>query len=89
METISQREFRNGSAAVLNAVEGGTTFRITRNGTPVAELRPLSHRRLRTAEELVERHRHLPRLDHTRMRAEADEAFADGLSDDPFERPRG
>ncbi len=88
MEIISQRDFRNGSAAVLDAVEAGATFRITRNGTAVAELRPVSRRRPKTAEELVEDQRHRPRVDYSRMRAEADAVFADGLSDDPFERPR-
>lgn len=40
--TITQRELRNDSAAVLRAAEAGETFVVTRNGTPVAELRPLS-----------------------------------------------
>lgn len=74
MKTISQREFRNNSAAVMNAVEGGETFRVARNGIEVAEVRPVARRRL-TAEELVARHRHLPRVDYTAMREEADEFF--------------
>ncbi|MGH3910811.1 MAG: type II toxin-antitoxin system Phd/YefM family antitoxin, partial [Pseudonocardiaceae bacterium] len=40
MKTITQREFRNNSAAVMDAVEAGETYHITRNGTEVAELRP-------------------------------------------------
>lgn len=40
MKTISQREFRNHSAAVMDAVEAGGTYHITRNGVEVAELRP-------------------------------------------------
>ena len=51
------------------------TYHVTRNGVEIAELRPLTgHRRL-TAEELVARHRDLPRVDHDTMRAEADEFF--------------
>lgn len=42
MKEISQRELRNASAAVMDAVERGETFRITRHGTIVAELRPAS-----------------------------------------------
>jgi len=36
MKTITQREFRNNSAAVMDAVEAGETYHITRNGTEVA-----------------------------------------------------
>jgi prevent-host-death family protein len=71
MKVITQREFRNNSGAVMNAVEAGEIYHVTRNGVAVAELRPLSRRRL-SAEELVERHRKLPRVDYTLMRQEAD-----------------
>jgi antitoxin (DNA-binding transcriptional repressor) of toxin-antitoxin stability system len=94
MQTITQREFRNNSAAIMNAVEAGETFHITRNGVDVAELRPLTRRRELTAEELVARHRALPRVDAAQMRREADEFFGteDRVgpdSDDPWERRRG
>jgi prevent-host-death family protein len=92
MRVISQREFRNNSAAVMDAVEAGETYHVTRNGVEIAELRPLSRRRRLTAEELVERHRRLPRVDHALMRREADDFFSteDRIGDDdPWERPRG
>ncbi|WP_330273560.1 type II toxin-antitoxin system prevent-host-death family antitoxin [Lentzea sp. NBC_00516] len=92
MKVISQREFRNHSAAVMDAVEAGETYHVTRNGVEVAELRPLPRRRKLTAEELVERHRTLPRVDHAGMRHEADEFFGDEdrVGDfDPWERSRG
>ena len=41
---ITQRELRNDSGAILRQVEDGETFVVTRNGTPVAELRPLRRR---------------------------------------------
>ena len=91
VKTITQREFRNNSAAVMNAVEAGETYHVTRNGVEVAELRPLPRRRRLTAEELVARHRLLPRVDYSRMRAEADEFFGteDRLGEnDPWERSR-
>lgn len=75
MKVVSQREFRNNSAAVMDAVEAGETYHVTRNGVEIAELRPLTRRRRLTATELVERHRGLPRVDHDRMRDEADEFF--------------
>lgn len=75
MKTITERELRNNSAAVVNAVEGGETYLITRNGTEVAELRPLHRRPRLSAEELVARHRRHPRVDYDQMRREADEFF--------------
>ena len=75
MKVISQREFRNNSAAVMDAVEAGETYHVTRNGVEIAELRPLTRRRRMTADELIERHRRLPPVDHARMRDEADEFF--------------
>jgi antitoxin (DNA-binding transcriptional repressor) of toxin-antitoxin stability system len=90
VKVISQREFRNNSAAVMDAVEAGETYHVILNGAEVAELRPLARRRKPTAEELVERHRGLPRVDYQQMRDEADEIFGeDDLLDDPWERPRG
>lgn len=89
MKTITQREFRNNSAAIMNAVEAGETYHITRNGIEVAELRPLTRRRRLSAEELVARHRRLPRVDHASMRRDADEFFGDEDrvgDEDPWER---
>ena len=40
-KTIAQRELRNDNARVIDAVASGETFVVTRNGVPVAELRPL------------------------------------------------
>lgn len=91
VKIITQREFRNNSAAVMDAVEAGETYHITRNGAEVAELRPLARRRRLSAEELVARHRRLPRVDHARIRTEADEFFGveDRVGDDdPWERRR-
>ena len=38
---IDQRHLRNQSGRILTAVEAGATFVVTRNGAPVAELRPV------------------------------------------------
>ena len=38
---IAQRELRNDNAKVMDAVVGGESFIVTRNGEPVAEIRPL------------------------------------------------
>ncbi len=84
MKVISQREFRNNSAAVMDAVEAGEVYHVTRNGVEIAEVRPVTRRRRLTAEELVERHRRLPRVYRDRMRDEADEFFGteDRVDDD-------
>jgi prevent-host-death family protein len=84
VKTITQREFRNNSAAVMDAVEAGETYVVTRNGVQVAEVRPVARRRRLTAEELVEKRRRLPRVDHAQMTREADDLFGDdriGLDD--------
>ncbi|MFD2468251.1 type II toxin-antitoxin system Phd/YefM family antitoxin [Amycolatopsis silviterrae] len=91
MKVITQREFRNNSAAVMDAVEAGEIYYVTRNGVEVAELRPIPRRRRLTAEELVERHRRLPAVEAASLRREADEFFGteDRLGlDDAWERPR-
>jgi prevent-host-death family protein len=40
--TISQRELRNDSGAIMRRVEQGESFTVTRNGTPIADLVPHS-----------------------------------------------
>jgi len=91
MQTITQRELRNNSAGVMDAVEAGETFQITRHGVEVAELRPIRRRRRLSAEELVARHRKVPRIDPAEMRHEADQFFGaeDRVDDDPWQRSRG
>lgn len=44
-KTIAQRELRNDNARVIDAVASGETFVVTRNGIPVAELRPVQRSR--------------------------------------------
>jgi prevent-host-death family protein len=70
---ITQRELRNGSAAVMDAVEKGETIIVTRNGNPVAELRPLRGRRFVPTAELMRNFHGLPPVDYHAMRAEADQ----------------
>lgn len=53
--SISQAELRNGSAGVMDAVEAGEAFIITRNGRPVGELRPVTAARNIATTELKRR----------------------------------
>jgi antitoxin (DNA-binding transcriptional repressor) of toxin-antitoxin stability system len=82
--TISQAELRNGSAAVMDALEAGEEFVVTRNGVPVGELRPIARRRELTAEELVAAFAGLRgAASLEQMRAEADRVFGeDRIEDD-------
>jgi len=40
-KVIAQRELRNDNARVIDEVVSGQVFVVTRNGVPVAELRPV------------------------------------------------
>lgn len=42
MKTISQRELRNDNATVMDEVERGETYTVTRRGVPVARIVPLT-----------------------------------------------
>lgn len=67
----SVRDLRNHGGAVLERVLRGERITVTRDGIPVAELRPLPGGRLSGA-ALVERFRALPPVDATRFRADVD-----------------
>lgn len=69
---ITQRELRNDSAAVLREVQSGQTLVITRNGAPVAEIRPLPPRRFVPRDLIAEAARRAPALDAARLRADLD-----------------
>ena len=73
-KTIAQRQLRNDNAKVIDAVTAGETFLVTRNGEPVAELRPIRTGRrafisrdevaaLATADVRIDRHQFRADLD--------------------------
>lgn len=78
---INQRELRNQSAAVLREVEAGATIVVTRNGTPVAELRPIRARRFVLRATISQAASRAPRIDAGRFRADL-EAVIDQRLDD-------
>lgn len=69
---ITQRELRNDSAAVLREVAAGHTLVVTRNGTPIAEIRPLPPRRFVPRAVIAEAASRAPRVDYTQLRADLD-----------------
>ncbi|MGH9463758.1 MAG: type II toxin-antitoxin system Phd/YefM family antitoxin [Vicinamibacteria bacterium] len=70
--TITQRELRNDSGAVLREVQAGRTIVVTRNGVPVAELRPIQPRRFAPRAAIADAARRAPRIDARRLRADLD-----------------
>jgi len=78
---IAQRDLRNQNAQILAAVEAGTSFVVTRNGTPVAELRPLAHgrRRLVSRSEIAAIAAAGPRIDAAAFRRDLIAAFDQDL----------
>lgn len=74
MRTITQRELRNDSAAILCDVQAGQRMIVTRNGTPVAELKPVAARRFVPRAALARAARTAPRIDAARFRADLDAA---------------
>jgi prevent-host-death family protein len=71
VEVVTVRDLRNRGGEVLDRVERGESVIVTRDGRPVAELRPLPRRSARTV-ELIERRRRLPRVDPVALRRDID-----------------
>ncbi len=74
IKTIAQRELRNDNAKVIDAVASGETFVVTRNGVPVAELRPIrqNRRTLVPKAELLALAAMGPRVDLEQFRSDLD-----------------
>ena len=71
MSEATVRELRNKGGEVLDRVLAGECITVTRDGRPVAELRPIPSTPLNAA-SLVERFSRLPPLDPGRFRADVD-----------------
>lgn len=69
---ITQRELRNDSGAILREVQAGQTIIVTRNGVPVAELRPIAPRRFVPRAAIADVAGRAPRIDAARFRADVD-----------------
>jgi prevent-host-death family protein len=69
----SIRDLRNHGGDVVDRVERGESFVVTRSGKPVAELRPPGSRGLPVA-ELIRRRAHLPMVDPDALQRDVDTA---------------
>jgi prevent-host-death family protein len=83
---ISQRDLRLRSKEIMDSVESGQGFTVTRDGREIGELIPLRRRRTFVSrKELVALGRGLQAVDADQFRADLD-AVADPYPDDPFTR---
>lgn len=71
METVTIRELRNRGGDVVDRVEAGEPITVTRDGRPVAELRPIRSRGVHAA-TLLERWQRLPDVDSRLLRRDID-----------------
>jgi len=78
MTSVSVRDLRNHGGAVLDRVARGEAVVVTRDGVPIAELRPVKRPGL-TAAELIARRRSLPLVDADRLRRDLDSVLDAGL----------
>ena len=80
-KVIAQRELRNENAKVIEAVAAGETFVVTRNGEPVAELRPVraGRRTFVSREEVAALATGGVRIDRHQFRADLDRVIDQGL----------
>jgi prevent-host-death family protein len=69
---VTVRDLRNRGGEILAEVARGETLVVTRDGEPIAELRPLP-RRGPSVTELIAARRHVPPIDPARLRADIDE----------------
>lgn len=78
MTVVTVRDLRNHGGDVLDRVSRGEAVVVTRDGVPIAELRPVRRRGL-TASELIARRRNLPRLDPEALRRDLDSVLDPSL----------
>jgi prevent-host-death family protein len=70
---ITQRDLRNRSKEIMDAVESGRTFTVTRDGHRIGELIPLRRkRRFVPRDEFAAMSRNAPSIDPDRFRADVD-----------------
>ena len=69
---ITQRELRNDSGAILREVEAGRTLIVSRNGTPVGELRPIRRHRFVPRAAIADAAARAARIDAGRFRTDLD-----------------
>jgi prevent-host-death family protein len=83
---ITQRDLRNRSREIMDAVENGQAFTVTRDGHRIGELIPLrSRRRFVPRQEFAAMSRAAPGIEIDTFRADQD-AAADHDTISPYDR---
>lgn len=83
---ITQRDLRNRSREIMDAVERGQAFTVTRDGHRIGELIPLrSRRRFATREQFAATSKGASRIDLERFRQDQGAAIDQEVSD-PYDR---
>jgi prevent-host-death family protein len=78
MASVSIRDLRNHGGDIVDRVASGESLTVTRDGKPVAELRPVRAGRL-SAAVLVDLWRRLPDVDPVALRDDVDAILDQGL----------
>ena len=78
MDSVTIRDLRNRGGDVVGRVEAGEHITVTRDGRPVAELRPLRARGV-SAAALLDRWRRLPAVDPDALRRDIDASVDQAL----------
>ena len=85
-EAVSQRDLRLRSKEIMDALEHGQAFTVTRDGHEIGELVPLARRRRFVArDEFARASKSAPTFDVAAFRAQLEAEF-DGELDDPYAR---
>lgn len=83
---ITQRDLRNRSREIMDAIQGGQSFTVTRDGHPIGQLVPLRRRRrFVSRQEFAAMSRSAPGIALDAFRADQD-ATAETYLDDPYAR---
>ncbi|MGV9711943.1 type II toxin-antitoxin system Phd/YefM family antitoxin [Gordonia sp. NPDC003424] len=81
---VSQRDLRMRSKEIMDAVEHGDSFTVTRDGRQIGELVPLRRRRsFVTRAEFARGSALAPIIDAEKFRADQDRVYAE-TSSDPY-----
>jgi antitoxin (DNA-binding transcriptional repressor) of toxin-antitoxin stability system len=75
---VNVRELRNHGGRVLSRVAQGEAFIVTKDGTAVAELRPIGRKSLAPA-ELIARAKRMPKVDPDELRRDLDSVLDQAL----------
>ncbi len=83
---ITQRDLRNRSKEIMDAVQGGQSFTVTRDGHQIGELIPLRRRRrFVSRQDFAAMSRNAPSIDVAAFRADQD-ASVDQGADSAYDR---